>query len=99
MDETELVTNFMAATIPSRLHPDSLLTFTRRAIVENPFLTGMAISMEPNFFPEKGRYYSAYSLRDRTPGSDSIHRVRLAHPAGWMPTMTITKGRCPPPTT
>ena len=59
MDETELVTNFMAATIPSRLHPDSLLTFTRRAIVENPFLTGMAISMEPNFFPAKGRGYSA----------------------------------------
>lgn len=53
MDETELVTNFMAATIPSRLHPDSLLTFTRRAIVENPFLTGMAISMEPNFFPKR----------------------------------------------
>lgn len=76
MDETELVTNFMAATIPSRLHPDSLLTFTRRAIVENSFLTGMAISMEPNFFPEKGRYYSAYSLRDRTPGSDSITTVR-----------------------
>lgn len=116
MDETELVTNFMATTIPHHLHPDSLLTFTRRAIVENPFLTGMAISMEPNFFPEKGRYYSAYSLRDRTPGSDSIttvregplstsmlsgirHRVRLEHPAGWMPTMTITKGRCPPPTT
>ena len=76
MDETELVTNFMATTIPHHLHPDSLLTFTRRAIVENPFLTGMAISMEPNFFPEKGRYYSAYSLRDRTPGSDSITTVR-----------------------
>ena len=76
MEETELVTNFLATTTPHHLHPDSLLAFTRRAIVENPFLTGMAISMEPNFFPEMGRYYSAYSLRDRTPGSDSITTVR-----------------------
>ena len=76
MDETELVTNFLATTTPRHLHPDSLLAFSRRAIVENPFLTGMAISMEPNFFPEMGRYYSAYSLRDMTPGSDSITTVR-----------------------
>ena len=76
MEETELVTNFLATTTPHHLHPDSLLVFTRRAVVENPFLTGMAISMEPNFFPEMGRYYSAYSLRDMTPGSDSITTVR-----------------------
>ncbi len=76
MEETELVTKHLAQTTPHHLHPDSLLVFTRRAIVENPFLTGMAISMEPNFFPDKGRYYSAYSLRDRTPGSDSITTVR-----------------------
>ena len=76
MEETELVTNFLATTTPHHLHPDSLLVFTRRAVIENPFLTGMAISMEPNFFPEMGRYYSAYSLRDMTPGSDSITTVR-----------------------
>jgi len=62
--------------MPHHLHPDSLLVFSRRALVENPFLTGMAISMEPNFFPEMGRYYSAYSLRDRTSDTDSITTVR-----------------------
>ncbi len=72
MAETELVTNYMATTIPRHLHPDSLLVFTRRALVDNPFLTGMAISMEPNFFPEMGRYFSAYSLRQ----DDSITTVR-----------------------
>ena len=72
MDETELVTNHMAQTTPHHLHPDSLLAFTRRAIVENSFLTGMAISMEPDFFPEMGRYFSAYSLRQ----GDSITTVR-----------------------
>jgi len=71
MDETETVTNFMAHTTPRHLHPDSLLVFTRRTVEENPFLTGFAISMEPNFFPEKGRYYSAYSLRYRPDDADS----------------------------
>lgn len=65
MDETELVTNFMAVTTPRHLTPDSLLVFTRRTVQENSFLTGFAISMEPDFFPEMGRYFSAYSLRYR----------------------------------
>ena len=72
MDETELVTNYMAQTTPRHLRPDSLLAFTRRAVVENPFLTGMAISMEPDFFPEMGRYFSAYTLCQ----GDSITTVR-----------------------
>lgn len=76
MQETELVTNYMASTVPHHLHPDSLLVYSRRAIEENPFLTGMAILMEPNYFPEKGRYYSAYSLRDMTPGSDISSRMK-----------------------
>ena len=74
MDETELVTNFMATTTPRHLHPDSLLVFSRRALEENNFLTGFAISMEPDFFPQMGRYYSAYSLRDRE--ADTITTVR-----------------------
>ena len=61
------ITRQLAATTPRNLHPDSLLVFTRRTVLENPFLTGLAISMEPYYFPEKGRYYSAYSLRHKTP--------------------------------
>ena len=80
MDETETVTNFMAQTTPRHLSPDSLLVFTRRAIAANSFLTGMAISMEPYYFPEMGRYYSAYSLRymayDDDNPIDSITTVR-----------------------
>lgn len=75
MDETELVTNYMASTVPHSLQPDSLLVFSRRAVQENSFLMGMAISMEPNFFPEMGRYYSAYSLRHNEI-ADSITTVR-----------------------
>ena len=72
MDETELVTNFMARTVPKHLVPDSLLAFSRRGVEDYDFLTGLAISMEPYYFPDMGRYYSAYSLR----GHDSITTVR-----------------------
>ncbi len=75
MDQTEAVTNFMAQTTPRHLHPDSLLAYSRRAIVENSFLTGMAISMEPNYFPEMGRYFSAYSLRYRTDDEETAEAV------------------------
>lgn len=82
IDETETVTNFMAQTTPHHLSPDSLLAFSRRTVAENHFLAGFAISMEPYFFPEKGRYFSAYSLRhnmsaDEKAGiPDSITTVR-----------------------
>jgi len=72
MDETETVTRFMALATPNHLKPDSLLVFTHRTLSENPFLMGFAISMEPYFFPEMGRYFSAYSLRQ----GDSITTVR-----------------------
>lgn len=72
MDETEIITNFLAITTPQHLAPDSLLAFSRRTVAENPLLAGVAISMEPYFFPEMGRYYSAYSLRQ----GDSITTVR-----------------------
>ncbi len=72
MDETELVTNYKAVTTPRYLYPDSLLSITRQTIIEYPFLTGFAISMEPYFFPEMGRYFSAYSLRQ----DDTITTVR-----------------------
>jgi len=72
MDETEVVTNYLAVTTPRNLHPDSLLAISRRAVVNYPFLTGMAISMEPYYFNEMGRYFSAYSLRQ----DDTITTVR-----------------------
>lgn len=72
MDETEFVANNLAASTPHHLYPDSLLVFSRRAVVENEFLTGMAISMEPYYFPQMGRYFSAYTVRQ----DDTITTVR-----------------------
>ena len=72
MVETEVVTNYMATYTPRHLHPDSLLVFTRRTIIDYPFLTGFAISMEPYYFPEMGRYFSAYTVSQ----NDTITTVR-----------------------
>ena len=72
MDETEVVTNYMAMYTPRHLHPDSLLAFTHKTVADHSFLTGFAISMEPYYFPEMGRYFSAYSLRE----NDTISTVR-----------------------
>ena len=57
---------------PRHLHPDSLLAITHRTVADHSFLTGFAISMEPYYFPEMGRYFSAYSLRE----NDTISTVR-----------------------
>ena len=72
MDQTETVTNYVAAVSSRNLYPDSLLSFTRRVVINHDFLIGFAISMEPYFFPEMGRYFSAYTLRQ----DDTITTVR-----------------------
>ena len=44
--------------------PDSMFVYTRRILENNPNLNGCSIAFEPNYFKEKGRYFSAYSYND-----------------------------------
>lgn len=44
--------------------PDSMFVYTRRILENNPDLNGCSIAFEPDFFKEKGRWFSAYSLND-----------------------------------
>ena len=44
-----------------QLEPDSLLNDARRIVAMNPNFDGCSISMEPNFFPQIGRYFSVYA--------------------------------------
>jgi signal transduction histidine kinase len=44
-----------------QLQPDSLLYFARRIVAMNPNFDGCSISMEPNYFPQIGRYFSVYA--------------------------------------
>ncbi|MBO4906988.1 MAG: SpoIIE family protein phosphatase [Bacteroidaceae bacterium] len=44
--------------------PDSMFVYSRRILENNPDLNGCSIAFEPEYFKEKGRWFSAYSLND-----------------------------------
>ena len=71
LDEVETATNNIEWLVLENLQPDSLLNYSRRVVELNPNVNGCSITMEPNFFPQYGRNFSVYSLRDH----DSIESV------------------------
>ena len=44
--------------------PESMFEYSRRILMNNPDLNGCSISFEPYFFPDQGKYFSAYSLNE-----------------------------------
>lgn len=44
--------------------PDSMFIYSRSILENNPNLNGCSIAFEPNFFKDRGRYFSAYSYND-----------------------------------
>lgn len=44
--------------------PDSMFVFSRRILENNPDLNGCSIAFEPDYFKDRGRYFSAYSYND-----------------------------------
>ena len=44
--------------------PDSMFVYSRRILVNNPDLNGCSISFEPYYFPERGKYFSAFSINE-----------------------------------
>lgn len=43
--------------------PDSMFTFSRTILEQNPNLYGCSVAFDPYFYPEKGKFFSAYSCR------------------------------------
>lgn len=60
--------------VTENLQPDDLLSYSRRIVQLNANVNGCSITMEPDMFPQYGRYFSAYSVRK----GDSITTVREA---------------------
>ena len=54
-------------------NPDYMFKITGELVQNNPFVVGSTIAFEPNYFPSKGYYYSAFSYRD---GNGSIKRIQ-----------------------
>lgn len=67
----ETATNTDCWLILQELQPDALLQLSHRIVFLNPHIGGCSISMEPGVFPQYGRYYSVYSVRQ----GDSIASV------------------------
>ena len=82
MTTVKTATDINAWKATDNLHPDSLLAYSRFVVQLNGHTDGCSISTEPNVFPKYGRYFSAYTVREReatnrrsTQGNDSITTV------------------------
>ena len=53
--------------------PDYMFKITGELVQNNPFIVGSTVAFEPNFFPSKGYYYSAFSCQD---GKGGIKRIQ-----------------------
>ncbi len=65
LERVEVATNNTDWLINRHLDaPDSMFVYSRRILENNPDLNGCSIAFEPYFFKQKGRYFSAFSLRN-----------------------------------
>ncbi len=70
--ETATISN--AWLVTANMVPDSLLNYSRRVVELNAHVNGCSITTEPYFFPQYGKYFSAYSVRQ----GDTIVTVKEA---------------------
>lgn len=75
--------NVLWAVINKGFDPDSLYPLTRDIILHNEFVFGSAVAFEPNYFKDKGYYFSPYSYRD----GDTIRTIQLGTPEYDYPSM------------
>lgn len=69
LHDVEVAANSMKWLVEQHIDtPDSMFTFSRKIIENNPDIYGCSIAFEPYYYPEKGQYFSAYSNN----GVDSI---------------------------
>ena len=64
LNAVEIATNNTHWLVRTHLQPDSIEMYSRRTIELNRNFNGCSISFEPNFFKEKGKYFSIYSTWD-----------------------------------
>ena len=64
MNIVETATDINEWEVTENLQPDSLLVYSRSIVMLNGHIDGCSISTEPNVFPQYGRYFSAYTVRE-----------------------------------
>ena len=73
MNIAETATELTACDVMANLHPDSLFTYTSYVVTMNNYVDGCSVSLEPETFPQYGRYFSVYSVHNR---QDSLKGMR-----------------------
>ncbi|MCR4860064.1 MAG: SpoIIE family protein phosphatase [Bacteroidales bacterium] len=65
LDDVQIAANNTDGLIYEHMDdPDAIMGLSRNVLANNPELNGCSISFEPDFFKEKGKYFSAYSYRE-----------------------------------
>ena len=61
MNEVEVATRTAVWHLGDDIRPDSLLNYIRLVVGQNPNFDGCSVAMVPDFFPDRGRYFSVYA--------------------------------------
>ena len=65
LDRVVVATNNLEWLVLRHLdEPDSMFVYAKCFLENNPDLNGCSIAFEPNFFEDRGRYFSAYAYND-----------------------------------
>ena len=64
MNIVQTATDLIAWDVTANLHPDSLLDYSNYVVRLNSHIDGCSISLEPDVFPQYGRYFSVYTVRE-----------------------------------
>lgn len=65
LDKVEVASDNMLRVIEQNLDkPDMMYNLSRQVLESNPDLSGCSISFEPDYYKEKGKYFSAYSYNN-----------------------------------
>ncbi|MBN2263955.1 MAG: SpoIIE family protein phosphatase [Prolixibacteraceae bacterium] len=73
---TKIANNYQSIIEHSTLNADSIYAITRRIVANNSEIIGSAIAFEPNFFKQKGKYFSPYTYRE----NDTLKTIQLGNP-------------------
>ena len=71
MSTIETAANSNVWMLEENFHPDTLMSVSRRVVRLNSHVNGCSVTAEPDMFPSYGRYFSAYTIRERQAGADT----------------------------
>lgn len=63
MNVVQTATDLTAWDVTASMQPDSLLAYSNYVVTLNGHIDGCSISLEPETFPQYGRYFSVYTVR------------------------------------